>query len=571
MVKNMDSQNYDIFKIYNADDFNFDQVMDFFVNPLNIETDPFAYENSIIKGKMGSGKTMYLKANYSIYKYCVVESIAKNLPIVIPIYVKLSDYAATKEPEQLYKQILKRLIKELTIAYRDLEKTEKLTKIHHAITKLPSEKLNSGKLSLIDKALIKMNVKEYKEYVKETVGVDGSYEHSYFKASANFEKEKYVEISKDTSADFEMLQDAFESILDKDTDRILFLFDEAGSITSNFFKPQDNLDESYFMILMNQLRTLNGASTKIAIYPDSDADVLKNIKFGRETLLTNNIYSKDGYDQFRVKILELLERYLNSVSLKVDEVFDRNSSGYNDSIEQLIFASNGNFRSFIHFTNEVLNFSNSDNLITKDDVFQQFSRFSDQTLMGLNEADRVFISKILVGIRSKKSTYRFKYVYQSYKLQKFIDKKDPTSLIRIIDSSAKKHGITYCFNYPFSVGSNIATHYLIGSEGIDYNRSYSTGVWTTRVYSVPKTDTGVEDSINLIGNVVFTHNNEWHVLCDNDVTYFLTISNIISANKTPEIGDLIEFKPYCIDDKYYCQQAKILDDFTESEKLSEEA
>jgi len=52
------------FKVRNADEFDLNNVLDLFIDPTDGLSSPFDYENSIIKGRMGSGKTMYLRANY---------------------------------------------------------------------------------------------------------------------------------------------------------------------------------------------------------------------------------------------------------------------------------------------------------------------------------------------------------------------------------------------------------------------------------------------------------------------------------------------------------------------------
>jgi hypothetical protein len=46
------------FKIRNADEYDLDIILDLFVDPTDGLVSPFDYENAIIKGRMGSGKTM---------------------------------------------------------------------------------------------------------------------------------------------------------------------------------------------------------------------------------------------------------------------------------------------------------------------------------------------------------------------------------------------------------------------------------------------------------------------------------------------------------------------------------
>lgn len=53
------------FKVRNADEHGLEHVLNLFVSPIDGLATPFDYENSIIKGRMGSGKTMYLRANHA--------------------------------------------------------------------------------------------------------------------------------------------------------------------------------------------------------------------------------------------------------------------------------------------------------------------------------------------------------------------------------------------------------------------------------------------------------------------------------------------------------------------------
>jgi hypothetical protein len=55
------------FKTRNADEYDLSDILSLFVNPINGLSSPVEFENSIVKGRMGSGKTMYLRANCA---YC---------------------------------------------------------------------------------------------------------------------------------------------------------------------------------------------------------------------------------------------------------------------------------------------------------------------------------------------------------------------------------------------------------------------------------------------------------------------------------------------------------------------
>ena len=80
------------FKNRNAEDFDISDILDVFVNPLSDLRSPFDYENSIIKGGMGSGKSIYLKANYAYYMYSIMPALLSEEPVVLPVLIRLSDF-----------------------------------------------------------------------------------------------------------------------------------------------------------------------------------------------------------------------------------------------------------------------------------------------------------------------------------------------------------------------------------------------------------------------------------------------------------------------------------------------
>ena len=77
------------FRTRNADEFELQNILGLFIDPTDGLTSPFDYCNSIIKGKMGSGKTMYLRANHAYYLYTLVPCLNANEIYILPIYIKL--------------------------------------------------------------------------------------------------------------------------------------------------------------------------------------------------------------------------------------------------------------------------------------------------------------------------------------------------------------------------------------------------------------------------------------------------------------------------------------------------
>ncbi len=94
------------FKTRNADEFELSEILHLFVNPLDGLTSPFDFENSIVKGRMGSGKTMYLRANHVYHLYGILPALKNNEQIILPVLIRLSDFQHINEPALIYRSII---------------------------------------------------------------------------------------------------------------------------------------------------------------------------------------------------------------------------------------------------------------------------------------------------------------------------------------------------------------------------------------------------------------------------------------------------------------------------------
>ena len=64
------------FRKRNAEEYRLDDLLDYFVNPAGY--DAFSFSNCVVKGPMGAGKSMFLKANQAFYKYSLVPSVLEG-------------------------------------------------------------------------------------------------------------------------------------------------------------------------------------------------------------------------------------------------------------------------------------------------------------------------------------------------------------------------------------------------------------------------------------------------------------------------------------------------------------
>lgn len=103
------------FKTRNADEFMDENILNLFVDPTDGVAGPFDYKNEIIKGKMGTGKTMYLRANYIYHLSILVPQMIDRGSLILPLYIKLSDFQNLHNPEKIYDQIIYVLFRKFSI------------------------------------------------------------------------------------------------------------------------------------------------------------------------------------------------------------------------------------------------------------------------------------------------------------------------------------------------------------------------------------------------------------------------------------------------------------------------
>ena len=281
------------FKVRNADEYELSQILSLFVSPLSGLVTPFDFENNIVKGKMGSGKTMYLRANHACYLYQLVHNIIDHQDLILHVFIKLSDFQHLREPEDIYRNIIIKIIEELASIYLRLQEVNEFAKIHSGFRYLPDEMFSSHKFSNTLAQLKKLGADEYVEKIEVGLGLKGGIQPKFFDLSANFQKNKMVEIKQKTNPGIKDIEEAYKSLIEDKKAKILLLIDEAGALDKSFFKGKNN--DSFFEILMNQFRTAEFIRTKIAIYPNSFQDILTETRYGDTVKLEADIMDAGGY------------------------------------------------------------------------------------------------------------------------------------------------------------------------------------------------------------------------------------------------------------------------------------
>lgn len=332
------------FKTRNADEYNLSDILSLFVNPINGLSTPVEFENSIIKGRMGSGKTMYLRANYAYHLFNIVPRLLQSEELILPVFVKLSDFQHLKEPSEIYRNLVIKIVEELSTIYLKLQNEREMANVHFGMKRIKTDLYFEEKIRNTTSQLLKLGSEEYIQKITTEFGLGAKVTNSFIEASLNFKKNEVLEITQQKNPGINDIVRTYETLLKDSGGKILLLIDEAGSLDRTFFK--SDAGESFFEIFMNQIRTADFIRTKVAVYPNSYSDILTETRYGDVVLLEESIDNFDNYGYYRKKVNGIVENYLNvdfeTPSIKVEDVFDCENINDGDCLEELINGSGGN-------------------------------------------------------------------------------------------------------------------------------------------------------------------------------------------------------------------------------------
>ena len=553
------------FKTRNADEYADQAVLEIFVDPTVGVSGPFEYGNEIVKGKMGSGKTMYLRANYLFYLSTLVpQLIEHNNEIILPVYIKLSDFQSIKDAAEIYNCIIIRLIKEIIETSNRLQSAEELVRLHTGI------RTNySGVFYSQNEVLEKINrltADEYIEQVSKELCTSGTLGNNFVKACGSFEKKKFTELKKKTTPQLSDFIESYNQLLKPIGAQLLILFDEVGSIDKSFFEEQGAT--SFFETLMNQMRTLDFVRTKIAIYPHTFADILTETRYGDIVNLESDVYDENSYQEFLAKTISLSEKYLTIAageSITVEDFFDVSKDNM-QFFEQVIFASDGNMRRLVHLLDLTLNecykrCSGKERV----DIRDAYSAIKSQasTMKSLYYGEDLDFLNTLTDICKKRTAYKFKFPNKSPFLLKYTNKSAEYNIINIVEYGSGRRGTTYRFDYSYCVLADIPTHYQYESERIARSRSSIEGSWISTVTKISDELLIQAKKKGKIDGYVSYLNKErtvGFISEDNNKDYFFMISDIIETDKTKPLRDGIKvrFIPVNIGNTVVAKEIEIL-------------
>lgn len=473
------------FKTRNADEFVDENVLSLFVDPTDGVAGPFDYRNEIIKGKMGTGKTMYLRANYIYHLSILVPQMIEREPLILPLYIKLSDFQNLHEPRKIYDQIIIRLIQEILNTCEKLQSAKELVNLHNGFqNNVVGMWFNRVSQNAIVEKLNEITAEEYTRQVSTELSTQGTVGHNFLTACTQYEKTNFIELKKKEDPQIADFVFAYETLLRQIDCKLLILLDEVGSIDKSFF--EEHGGASFFETLMNQLRTLDFVRTKIAVYPHTFADVLTETRYGDVILLEDDIYSPDGYKAFLNKTISIVEKYVGVVASdfeSIESLFAVDKSNM-QMLEQIIYASDGNMRRLVQLLDATLNecykrCEGKERAVLADALaaIKNQARQMEQLYFG---TDLDFL-RTLTAVCKKRSAYRFMFPKKSPILLKYINKSSEYNILKIKEVGTGRRGTTYWFDYSYCVYADIPTHYQFNSERIARSRSNVEGDWITTV------------------------------------------------------------------------------------------
>lgn len=471
------------FQTRNADEFLDENILALFVDPTSGVSGPFDYNNEIVKGKMGTGKTMYLRANYIYHLSILVPQMRDETQLIMPLYIKLSDFQNLRDPKKIYDSILIRLISEVLNTCKKLQSANELVKLHQGVRDniFGMWFRQSSQKPIIDK-INRLSAQEYTEQVTTELSTQGSIGYRFVESCGKYGKTNFLEIKKKERPQITDFISAYEQLLRPINCRLLILFDEVGSIHKSFF--QERSGTSLFETLMNQLRTLDFVRTKIAIYPNTFADVLTETRYGDIVALEDNIFLSDGYDAFLNKTLSIIEKYLTTVAeypVSAETLFEISKDNM-QLLEQIIYASDGNMRRLVQLLDATLNecfkrcqANEKANIIDAMTAIKQQATVMERLYRG---EDLKFLHA-LTSICKKRTAYRFRFPNKSPILFKYTNKSSEYNILKVEELGSGRRGTTYQFDYAYCVYADIPTHYQFDSERIARSRSKDEGSWIT--------------------------------------------------------------------------------------------
>lgn len=546
------------FKVRNADEYDITNILNLFVSPTEGLVTPYDYENTIIKGRMGSGKTMYLRANHGYYLSTLIPSLMEDdQELILPVFIRLNDFQHIPKPEDVYRAVIIKIVEELTSIYLHLDSADKLAKLHSGMRFISDGSLHDHKLSTSLKQLARLGSEEYIERVVTELGLAGAVKAKFFELSSAWKKTDFVELKNKPNPGIKDVEECYRNLLEGREGKILLLLDEAGSLDKSFFRNSES-GPCLFEIMMNQLRTASYIRTKIAVYPNSYSDMLTETRYGDVVMLEETVTEETSHERYRERAYGIINNYLNDAAhvdedIVAEDVFELATSGiYGDVLEQIMYASHGNMRRLIQLLDMAMHTAYSQEnravKVNKDHASKTLKQHAIKTESTFNTQEKEFLSLITSLCKSRGA---FKFRLPNVPLYKYTGKSQEYNLINVEQLGSGSRSTMYSIDYCYAVLKDLPTHTYEDSEKVYDERSMDLGKWISRVATIDKSlfaDAPAPAKVE--GEVEFIKGGSGMINSDTNESYFFKITDVIEAdqNKPIVLKKRVRFYPASMDD-----------------------
>ena len=551
------------FKTRNADEYNLSDVLALFVDPVAGTKSPFDYENTIVKGRMGSGKTMYLRANQAYHQFNIIPRLLAETEVILPVFVKLNDFQHIKNPQEIYRHIVISIATGISEIYDRLIDSEHMSRIHFGMKKLPVDLLYHEKSRERGEQLLRMRSDEYTESIQNEISGKAGIKTNYVELFAEVKKFITLDLKKKSNPGIRDIETIYKILLGDKNGKILLLLDEAGALDKDFFSEQNG--DALFEILMNQFRTADYIRTKIAVYPNSYSDLLTEVRYGDVVNLEENIHDHKSFLRIRKKVNALIENYLNVNEEKervgCHDLFSEQTH-LGDAIEQVINGSGGNYRRLIQLLDASLDAcftrAQGEELVSYDDVVYALSRQAEEMLRLFIDTEIDFLDNLSRACKTR-GTYKFKFPNNT-SIYKYLSKSKEFNIIKVVAPGSGRRSTVYAFDYAHCVLKEIPTHHLRGTERIDKTRSLASGDWIEKITTISAElirHASIQGKVE--GEIEWVQNNFGFIRGDDAVQYFFNTASIITADagEHVRVKRRVRFLPSVVDGHEFASEIEL--------------
>lgn len=322
---------------------------------------------------------------------------------------------------------------------------------------------------------------------------------------------------------------------------ILLLIDEVAPVfPKEFFSDSEN----GFQRWMNSIRNSGPFFTRIAVYPNDISDILNEERFGSIVNLDYNVKNIDDYQSYRNYCIELVDKYLDIVSVdkvkptKFSDIIDTSNLDENDSLEQLIYASDGSSRRFTSLMDKCLTSTKfiEGRVFNKEDIIHIIKEFSNNLLESYNLSERE-LAQSIAKVCKRQITYRFRLPGLTNLVASLHAKNEELNIVKLAEVGKGRSGTTYEFTYPYCLLMDIQTHYLKDTRKVCTSRDNKSGEWISQVTTISKDQIEYLNKDSRIVGIVTDKDKDLIVITDLANREFMSES----FDYEVKIGDRVSF------------------------------